>query len=96
MGTLVLFDEGEKFQTIDGQQRLTTLYLLLCHLKRKEDRNFTQDSICFDSRDRSTRTLKAIFNGDSEIDNAEPNIIAGWETIQQQFENICKEFLAFY
>lgn len=92
LGTLVLFDEDGKFQTIDGQQRLTTLFLLLCYLKQEGDRSFSFDTICYDSRDRSTRTLKAIFNGDDGIDNPEPNIIAGWESIQQQLENICKEF----
>jgi len=93
LGTLVLFEQNEKFETIDGQQRLTTLFLLLCYLKSKENRNFTADALTFDSRNKSTKTLNAIFKGvQEELTDAENNVIKGYEIIEQQLYNICEEF----
>jgi len=34
LGTIVTFDEGTKFELIDGQQRLTTFFILLCAIKQ--------------------------------------------------------------
>lgn len=33
LGTIVTFDEGTRFELIDGQQRLTTFFILLCAIK---------------------------------------------------------------
>lgn len=34
LGTIVTFDTGNQFELIDGQQRLTTFFILLCVLKK--------------------------------------------------------------
>ena len=34
LGTIVTFDTGNQFELIDGQQRLTTFFILLCSLKK--------------------------------------------------------------
>lgn len=34
LGTIVTFDSGSQFELIDGQQRLTTFFVLLCAIKR--------------------------------------------------------------
>lgn len=42
LGTIVTFDTGSQFELIDGQQRLTTFFILLCALKkiyREHDEN---------------------------------------------------------
>lgn len=33
LGTIVTFDEGTRFELIDGQQRLTTFFILLCAIR---------------------------------------------------------------
>ncbi len=75
IGTLVVYEReneanGLIYETIDGQQRLTTLTILLSALKNNKERlNITNDiswfklNLVFDSRIKSTKTLKNIFNG---------------------------------
>lgn len=76
IGTLVVYerkqDNSTVFETIDGQQRLTTLNLVLCALQRlfqtqiKSPINYSLN-LKFDSRIKSTETLEAIAhteNGD--------------------------------
>lgn len=73
LGTLVVFkrktDEGHIYETIDGQQRLTTLNILLSTLKYEFGQDIKQDleswvklNLQFDSRPISDNTLKAVFN----------------------------------
>lgn len=68
IGTLVVFQRKATprpvFETIDGQQRLTTLSLLTCYLKKSLGRVLPEtDAPClsFDSRENSRSTLEAIF-----------------------------------
>ena len=65
IGTLVTFDKGDrKYEVIDGQQRLTTLYLILRALEVKISNKLT-----YRARERSNRTIANLpdFNHD-EID----------------------------
>ena len=65
IGTLVTFDKGDrKYEVIDGQQRLTTLYLILRALEVKISNKLT-----YRARERSNRTIVNLpdFNHD-EID----------------------------
>lgn len=73
IGTLVVFkrktEEGHLYETIDGQQRLTTLNILLSVLKYEFGQEIKQDleswvklNLQFDSRPISDNTLKALFN----------------------------------
>jgi len=73
LGTLVVHrDKGDRqYITIDGQQRLTTLSILLCVLKSKltNSKNSVLDwlkelNLSFESRINSNRTLIALFNSD--------------------------------
>lgn len=71
LGSLVVFERqsqhGMVLETIDGQQRLTTLSLLTCYLKNTAvavDLSwYTRLCIDFDSRERSRATFAAIFDG---------------------------------
>lgn len=65
IGTLVTFDKGEhKYEVIDGQQRLTTLYLILKSLA-VEIRN----KLTYRARERSNKTIEKIPDFDyDEID----------------------------
>jgi hypothetical protein len=72
IGTLVVHQrrDGERIvhETIDGQQRLTTLILLACYLKNEKKCEvdmqwFDRLGIRFECRRASSRTLEAAFHG---------------------------------
>lgn len=73
-----------QYSVIDGQQRLTTLFLLLNYLKFP---SVNADSLVFESREKSNVTLKRIAEG--RIDNDEftsDEIILGYKIIEQYFD----------
>ena len=100
IGTLVVFERKEKtshnhsvYEVIDGQQRLTTLFLLACYLKEKgcDVSSFKEKSVDFDSRKNSRQTLAVIFNGDKYAhDNQWINtaISGGYEIIRRELPQI--------
>lgn len=68
IGTLVVFDRENngkiQYETIDGQQRLTTLFILLCVLKKHNKFNDTfKLNLKFESRENSSKTLGALYRG---------------------------------
>lgn len=68
IGTLVVFQKninGKKvFETIDGQQRLTTLSVLLSVLKNEFEKEITFNHLLeYESREISTKTLACIYDG---------------------------------
>jgi uncharacterized protein with ParB-like and HNH nuclease domain len=69
LGTLVVDwgsdgPEGKIFETIDGQQRLTTLSLLACYLKTKGLADwYGKPNLRFVSRKTSSQTLELISEG---------------------------------
>ena len=75
IGTLVVHQRpNATFETIDGQQRLTTLSLLAAYLKRDKALNIAgcdTISLYFDSREHSRATFAAIFEGRFTDDPAE-------------------------
>lgn len=75
LGSLVVhekkYNSDSIYEVIDGQQRLTTLTVLLSALKNHQSKlGFTNDiswytlNITFDSREKSTKTLNTIFAAD--------------------------------
>lgn len=78
IGTLVVYERQDSktpaFETIDGQQRLTTLSLLTSYLKNTQLVDlvwYSTLSIHFDSREHSRATFAAIFEGKFNDDPAE-------------------------
>lgn len=84
IGTLVVFErkegKGITYETIDGQQRLTTLSLLASYIKKNVNINNTNKidlswynklTIHFESREHSCKTFAAIFEGKFEDDPSE-------------------------
>jgi hypothetical protein len=81
IGTLVVFERHNRlkgnrtvFETIDGQQRLTTLSLLASYLKNEKVCDvswYDRLAIDFDSREHSSRTFSAIFKGEFTGDPSE-------------------------
>lgn len=73
----------QQYSVIDGQQRLTTLFLLLNYLKND---NVKADSLIFDAREKSNVTLKRIYNDQVEKDEFTANeIITGYNVVEQYF-----------
>jgi len=75
LGSLVVYEKKNEnnvtYETIDGQQRLTTLTILLSALKNNKNKlGFVNDiswftlNLSFDSRIKSTETLKDVFTHD--------------------------------
>jgi len=78
IGTLVVFPRPEsgrvRYETIDGQQRLTTLSLLAAYLRKKKAAGvswFSELCIRFESRPQSHETFAAIFEGRFRDDPSE-------------------------
>ncbi len=84
IGSLIVFERASGsemvYETIDGQQRLTTLVILLNALHKCFRDKLTHTiplnlMLNFDSRKKSTATLSAIARGKIEVDNtAEYNV----------------------
>lgn len=73
IGTLVTFDKGDKvYEVIDGQQRLTTIYLLL-----KVLRITIKNKLTYRSRKKSKDTLKNLPSFD-EMENVDTDIQNGY------------------
>lgn len=98
IGTLVVYERPDSktpvFETIDGQQRLTTLSLLTSYLKNTKAVEltwYTNLSIHFDSREHSRATFAAIFEKKFNDDPAEvltkkqinTGILNGYRLIQK-------------
>jgi hypothetical protein len=98
IGSLVVYERADGrtpvFETIDGQQRLTTLSLLTSYLKNSKPVDldwYANLSIHFDSREHSRATFAAIYEGRFKDDPAEvlaekqinTGILNGYRLIQK-------------
>jgi len=106
IGTLVVAErqEGRRtvYETIDGQQRLTTLSLLASYLKNEVTGDFSwydELKIHFDSREHSRKTFAAIFQGKTKDDplgglaekEINPAILNGYQLIRKILPQKLKE-----
>lgn len=88
LGNLIVNLNDEKYEVTDGQQRLTTLYLLLKYL----DLPLSSQNLDFEARKKSNQTLKYIryIHKDQEIDIREDilvdEIIEGYNIIETYFK----------
>ena len=95
LGSLVVSRQNDYFEVIDGQQRLTTLFLLLNALGVK-----TNTSISFECRDKSNYTLKNIHSlldgkfGVIDHEKIQPEIEKGLLVIKDRLREV-KDTAAF-
>lgn len=95
IGSLIVYErkleDGVIYETIDGQQRLTTLTILLNVIKKEYSTIdlswYKKLNLSFDSRKVASNTLSYLFNGEN-LDNKECNV-----AIQQGY-NDAKKSLA--
>lgn len=87
IGTLIVSKKDNKFEIIDGQQRLTSLFLLLNCLEIN-----TKNTLTFECRDKSNYTLeniKKVVEGridELDEDKLEESIVKNTFFIKQQIE----------
>jgi len=85
LGSLIVNERGINcFEVIDGQQRLTTLYLILKSLGRDVSNKLT-----YRSRMRSNETIKNLYR--QEIDNPDVGILRGFKVAQHAIKEIVDE-----
>ena len=82
--------ETNLYMVIDGQQRLTTLYLLLTYLGYP---SISSNSLTFEARDKSNRTLKDLFENkiSSEDSLYSSEILNGYRVISAYFDAVDEE-----
>ncbi|WP_127845471.1 GmrSD restriction endonuclease domain-containing protein [Psychroflexus aestuariivivens] len=96
LGTLII-NKGikDKEEVIDGQQRLTTIYILLSYLSHSKESsytvNFEFDTLLFNSRPHSISALQAIYY--KKLDEVlEPAIKAAYRIIRDNLSQYLEEF----
>lgn len=108
IGTLIVDyrqdQNGIFYETIDGQQRLTTFNLLICALRIFEKNNklpencnqyINNTNIHFESRPISDKSIQFVFNNGIDQPNFvdfNENIIAGIKIIYTQLDLLSKKF----
>lgn len=80
IGSLVVREKNGIFEVIDGQQRLTTLYLTLRYLKHN-----IKGELKFEARQKSNETLEKIYNVDKWADLPSSEIVDGFKIIEKYF-----------
>lgn len=114
IGTLVVFERHVEnqiiYETIDGQQRLTTLNIVLNAIHRKYSKELGSNlisyqlNLTFDSRKKSTDTLAVInnqhldvvFSSNKEYNSNIKQRYFDAEKILKQFENEDEKLIKFY
>lgn len=98
LGSLVVYQREKQsyrseavYETIDGQQRHTTLSILLAYLRNKKvlsenDQQKLAINLTFDSRPKSSRALNDIYSGKTNGESEEPNIHAAYNIIKRYFK----------
>lgn len=82
IGTLVTFNKGDQiYEVIDGQQRLTTINLVLSALDTPK-----QNKLTYRARKKSNDTIKSI--PDFKIDEKDNGIIKGYEYAKDAIDDI--------
>ena len=86
IGSLVVREKDGVFEVIDGQQRLTTLYLTLRYLKHN-----IKGELKFEARQKSNETLEKICDDDKCADLPSSEIVDGFKIIEKYFSKNKKD-----
>lgn len=98
IGTLVVAKKSEPdapFETVDGQQRFTTLAILSAAIRN----NFSEANLDwlsainlrYASREKSQRTMEAVFGGNIQGEDLDENILSAYKICVKELPVIIKE-----
>lgn len=99
LGSLIVNQAGpNRFEVIDGQQRLTTLYLISLYLdKQLKEKGIPcqisvpEGTLSFEAREKSNETFRRIKNGSDEKEWSSEELINGFKIIDDFFESNFKK-----
>lgn len=82
IGTVIVEEKGNNLYIIDGQQRLTTLYLLLCLIS--DNKSSLENKLRFEARDNAKKTLESLINplATNTVEEKDSSLIYGIEIIK--------------
>ncbi len=90
IGTLVTYKRGENvYEVIDGQQRLTTIYIILKVLGIKDDE--IRNKLTYGARKTSASTIKKLDNYPQLGDEVDGGIRNGYDYAKKAFDSIVSE-----
>ncbi|MEQ2527405.1 DUF262 domain-containing protein [Bacillaceae bacterium CLA-AA-H227] len=92
IGSLVVHKDHDDLENvIDGQQRLTTLSLLICYLKNESNyKDLVQDihvNLHFESRKRSTDILKQLKKNNEKVFDESNELVDGYRILKKKLNN---------
>ena len=91
IGSLIVANHDDVYEVVDGQQRLTTLFLLLSYLGIDTGH---EEALSFSCRDKSNYTLRHIRpilddeRDKYDVDQLQQNIISGLNIIKENIEKL--------
>lgn len=87
IGTVIVEEKEKNLYIIDGQQRLTTLYLLLCLIS--DNKSSLENKLRFEARDNAQKTLESLSTSldNNIVEEKDSSLIYGIEIIKAWFEN---------
>lgn len=92
IGTLVTFNKGNnEYEIIDGQQRLTTIYLILSVIEEEIYENSINivSELTYKSRKKSVYTLKNIYNlSNLDVNDLDEGIRVGFDFAKNLYKEI--------
>lgn len=94
IGSLIVAKRDGEYEVVDGQQRLTTLFLLLSYLELNAG---NEEALSFACRDKSNYTLRHIRpiladeRDKYDADHLQQNIISGLNIIRENIEKFTHE-----
>lgn len=94
IGSLIVANRDGVYEVVDGQQRLTTLFLLLSFLGLNAG---NEDALSFSCREKSNYTLRHIIpiladeRDKYDVDRLQQNIISGLSIIKENIEKFSNE-----
>ena len=101
IGTLVVHENQSAgcIEIIDGQQRFTTLTIIMCFLKKDDEYKkkvdtswYTSMNLHFQSRDISSRTLEFLFQGyKTDYEELNTDIISAYNDVKNNLKKILTE-----